>query len=197
MAGNITWSLTDSGPATVEPRDMGIISQPGLFAKVSTTQQHFVRHDGGNPITGVGFYLQEYSGTYNGSTSSAADFAELLALGDSGTPLGFGGIQFAYNNTEPLATFDMDQLSASNKGDIGSLAATDYAINIRTGHGDSLVKAIPLPSQGASGSGAGTAGEIQSGENDVNFYTRLLIPKDIGGIGVREVDIAITYTFTS
>ena len=197
MAVVVTWSTTDNGTAETDLQDYGAVSQPGGGGAVaSSVLQHFIRHDGTNEITGVGFYIAEYSGTYTGADSPANDLSEILAQGDATTA------------TAIMDALDDTPGTDSTKGLISDLPATNFGINVRTGQGDLLANPIPLPANGdattagplhptSAFSGADTATEIQSSETDVNFYTRFLVPEDVANVGVRQIDLVVTYTFTS
>jgi len=88
MSVNLIWSYVNGDNAITDFVDHGNISNgvdsPGI--------QIFIRHDGENDITGVAFFLREFTGTYNGDATSNADFVEMLGWGDANTPSTFGGV---------------------------------------------------------------------------------------------------------
>lgn len=75
----------------------------------------FISHDAAiDPITGVKFYVAQYTGTYGGANSAAADLTKLLAYGAADT----GATK---NNSDGLSQglhIDMDwQVSSANQFD--------------------------------------------------------------------------------
>jgi len=180
MAVSIIWSNTNGGSAIGDFVDHGDIDN----GSIGDSQEIFVRHDGENPITGVAFYIREYSGTYNGDATAGADFAEMIAWGDENTSNSFGGIMIhwgaasgyvsawpVYNNKEPAESFTH-----------------------RTGKGDSFENAVALPTT----TGALAAGEIADGSNpNVRFRIRVGVPNNEDKVGVRLFDHVMTYTYTS
>ena len=91
----------------------GAYSPITLQSANTGAQEIFVRHDAvTDPITNVKFYAAQYSGTYGGANSAAADITTLLALGaaNSGTDK---------NNVDGLSRglhIDMDwQVSNANQ----------------------------------------------------------------------------------
>lgn len=180
MTVAITWSLTNGGAAITS------VDHGGALNGADTTGvELFLRHDGANEITNVGFYLAEYAGTYSGHASAAADLAEYLGWGDMSTESGFGG--WLLNFLATTAYPDSGWPVYNSKSPTGGFA-------IRTGVGDSEANAIELPLT----SGASVAGEIPAGASpDVRFKVKNRIPADVSVAGKRQFRFVMRYTYTS
>lgn len=114
-------------------------------------QDVHIRHDATvDPITDVKFYVAQYSGTYGGANSAAADFTTLTGYGaaDSGA---------TKNNTDGLSrglAIDMDwQVSSTNQFDYSREATGQKRIFGKTYSGDtgaSLALAFTMHADAAS-----------------------------------------------
>lgn len=96
MAVNLTLSKTLSGAAVSDSLagggsgvDLGSVingEYAPIISKAANTgwQSLYIRHDAAvDPITEVGTYVAEFSQTYGGANSAAADFATLVAKGNA------------------------------------------------------------------------------------------------------------------
>ena len=181
MAVSITWSETNGGAAISQPLNHGNVENGS-----STTEKTiYVRHDGSNPITSCAFYLQQYSGSYNGDSSASADYNELIAWGDDATEDGFGGYLVNMNATgswaSGWATYDAK--------------TPDYGFVCRTGTADTSGNAETLLEEMGLTSGDG---EIQTGASpNVRFKCRIDVPTVEDTAGKRQFDLTLKYTYTS
>jgi hypothetical protein len=176
MVVSITWSASEGGTAIPEPLDHGNIAN----GTQSTAQDLFVRHDGTNPITSVGYYAQAFSGDYagnGGNASAAADFTELIGWGDNYLATDEGGFLINQNRA-------------------GAFPATDSEVH-KTGTGDSASNAFTLQATSFTAASTGTtAGQLDSGdESQVNVY--IAVPTTENTAGVRLFDQVLKFTFTS
>lgn len=180
MTVAIIWSLTNSGTAITEVDHGGALNGADTVGV-----ELFVRHDGVNEITDVGFYLAEFAGTYVGHATAAADLAEVLGWGDNSTEDGFGGwlLNFLATTVYPESGWPLYSSKSPGGGFV-----------IRTGVGDSEANAITLPLT----SGASIAGEILAGVSpNVRFKVKNRIPADVSVAGVRQFRFIMRYTYTS
>ncbi len=181
MTVAIIFSLTNGGSAMADPLDHG---SAAAGADLSD-QEIFIRHDGTNQITDVGFYAAEKSGSYGGGSSAAADLVELLAWGDGAVAADFGGFLI---NMDATGGYLLDWPTFDDK------SGTTYNV-FRTGAGDSAANKIVL----ATAMGlTGAPGTIQIGDTpNVRFKTRISVPTSEGTVGVRQFNTKIRYTYTS
>lgn len=179
---NIIWSFEPGGNAIEDYVDHGDISN----GSNSGGRIIYVRHDGENAITDVGFFIREYTGTYNGDATSNADIVEILSWGDGTTAAAFGGVMI---NWDAVNSFAADW-------PVWNLKDPDYAFVHQTGTGDSELNAVTLPGGGIAGTDV--EGEIASGDNPgVRFKMRIEVPSNEDTVGVRLFDHVAKYTYTS
>jgi hypothetical protein len=181
MSVGIVFSLTNGGPAITTLVDHGSAAN-GI---ASSATEIFIRHDGSNPITNVGLYLRQVSGTYSGSFTAPADVAEILAWGDGVTAAAFGGFQCNFDavGTYPADTWPTYSVPTSTNGSV-----------FKTGVGDTEGNAVILP----VATGASVAGSIQAGSSpNVRFKTRVAVPADEDTVGIRQFEWVIRYNFSS
>lgn len=179
----IIWSLTNGGSAIESEHDCGQKSN----GQTTDVVEFFVRHDGSNPITAAGIYIQPFTGTYAGRSTAAQDFAELLTWGGAGSTNSFGGVQFNFNATAPSPYPAADWPTVSNKVPTNGSA-------VYSGVGDGAGAAITLPTV----SGCTSAGVIPNGSSpNVRFQCRVQIPADLTTTGIRMFEIRLKYTATS
>ena len=185
MSVDVTWSTTNGGSAISD-----YVEHEAANGASSTAQTIFLRHNGSNAITGVALYIREFSGTYNGDGTAAADLAELIAWGDESSATAYGGI---------LINWD-----ATNQSGLGAFASANwptyddksktYGMVHRTGVGDSDENAVTLP----VGTGISTAGQIPAGAApNVRFQMRINVPQDEDTVGIRLFDQVVKYSYTS
>jgi hypothetical protein len=183
MSVNLIWSFTAGGNAIDSYVDHGDVNN----GSNSAGREIYVRHDGENEISNVGFFVREFTGTYNGDATSNADIVELLGWGDANTAASFGGIMVSWDS---VAGYVADWPAYDDK-DPGS------AIVHRTGTGDSEQNAVSLPAGSIVG-GAADAGKIDSGDNPgVRFKMRVYVPTDEDTVGIRLFDHVCKYNYTS
>lgn len=181
MPVSIIWSLTNGGAAISEPLDHGADSSGSIL----TSQEIFMRHDGTNQITAVGFGLGVLIGTYGGDATKEADLAEMFSWGNGATAAVFGGVQL---NMDAIGAY------AGNWPTFDDKFGSTYNV-FRAGTGDAIETRILLPvNMGLTG----VAGTIQAGASpNVRFKARIEIPADEGTTGVRQFAQGIVYTYTS
>jgi len=181
MSVNVIYSITNGGTALSSTLDHG--SSPN--GDTTTAQVIYLRHDGVNEITAAALYIQQLTSTYSGSATAAADISEILSWGDASTSAGFGGVQFNLNATGsfPAAAWP----TYDDKDPTGGSTC-------RTGVGDSSGNAITVPTT----TGATAAGTIQTGSTpNVRFQMRAEVPSAEDTVGIRQFDLALSYTYTS
>lgn len=181
MAVNVIFSTTNGGTSLVETVSHGNASN----GDTTTAQTLYLRHDGDNDITGVKMFIREFSGTYDGDATAAADFAELLAWGDDSTEDGFGGFMMNQRATTAFPTAGWPTYS--------SKSPTGGSVH-RTGVGDSELNGITL----LSTTGADSDGTLQDGDApNVRFQVKIQVPIDEDVAGFREWDQVVSFTYTS
>lgn len=181
MAVNIIWSLSNGGAAISDPLDHGIKGN----GESTDAQIVYLEHDGSNPITNCGFYIGEYSGTYDGDFSAPADLQELLDWGDATLEDEFGGFQINMDATGgfPAGAWPTYLDKQPTNGSA-----------FFSGIGDGLANKILLAiSMGLSSIGVIPAGSAPN----VRFQSRVQIPTNEDVVGVREFDQKLRFTFTS
>ena len=181
MAVNITWSLSNGGPAIADPLDHGETAA----GSTTTAQTVFIEHDGENQIIGCGFYISQKSGTYNGNFSPSSDISESLQWGNATEDNEFGGFQVNMNATGgfPGSSWPV----WNDKTPSGGSA-------FFSGIGDSAENKIVLPvTMGLSNAGVITAGDSP----DISFQCRFQIPTNEQNTGIRQIDQKLRFTFTS
>lgn len=184
MALVITFSATNGGLAFSDPLSYGNVANG-----INTTEQTiFVRHNGVNPITGCGLYIDVAdAGTYAGSRTALDDKIELVSWGNGSTSQTFGGYQINLNATGSFSGSSWPTLA--NKTSVDGFG---YAV--RTGVGDASTNPIVLP----TATGASSAGTIAAGASpNVRFRTRVAIPSSVSVLGVRQFRLKMVYNYTS
>lgn len=181
MSVGIIWSLTNGGTAISTTVDHGNASN----GATTTAKEFFIRHDGANEITGVGFYVRQFSSTYQGHATAAADIAELLGWGDASDTDDFGGFQINMNavGAYPVSAWPTLLSKSPTNGSV-----------FRTGVGDSEGNSVAI----TTASGASASGTIQTGNSpNVRFKSRIVVPTNEDTVGIREWDMVLVYTYTS
>ena len=173
---NVTWSLINNGPQVPSFIDHGDISN----GQTTTPVTLYLRHDGINPITNVGLYVREFSGTYSGSLSGTDDLLEIRSWGDGVTALTFGGFQFSFNSSTWPSSYTSKDTPTT-------------AYTYRTGVGDSELKAITLDSTATGGS----SGVIAAGNTTTHFQVRIQVPSSVDIVGTRQWDLTTVFTYTT
>jgi hypothetical protein len=182
-AVSIIWSTTNGGTALSATEDCGSKAN----GETTTSKEFYLRHNGSNVITNVGLYIREFTGTYSGAATSSADIAELLAWGDASTADSFGGAMINMDAINSYPTAQWPTLSSKD---------TTYGAVLRTGVGDSEGNAVTLSKN--THSSTGTDGEVPvGGSPNVRFAVRISVPNNEDTLGVRQVDLIATYSFTS
>ena len=181
MSVSIIWSSTVGGEAITSIIDHGNAAN----GAATTPEEIFIRHDGGSNITNVALYIREYSGSYSGSATAAADIAEIINWGDQTAEDDFGGFFINFNAATSYAT---GWPTYSDKSPTGGFVH-------RTGYGDSESNAIDLPTS----TGATATGEIQTGSAapGVRFQAKIAVPTNEDTAGVRQWETVLRYTYTS
>jgi hypothetical protein len=185
MPVSITWSTSDNGSAISSVNHGNTANGSN-----TTAQQIFIRHDGGNPITGCAFYFGQKGGTYSGDFDAATDFAEIKGWGDGGTANAFGGVQInmdAEGSFSGGATWDMSESQKTS--------SDGYKFTMRTGTGDGSSNAVTLSEKMSSS--MSVDGTIPNGVTSASFQIRIKVPTDEDTAGVRQFDQVLKYTYTS
>ncbi len=179
-------------------------------------QDLFLRHDSVvDPITDLVFYVDEFSGTYGGANSAAADFTTLTGYGSSDS----GATK---NNNDGLSRglhIDMDwQVSVANQFDYSREATGNKRIFGKTYTGKdgvSFATAFPCHVDACSywngstevdattpvtGQLAGTgqsAGTQQTLGNRVHLKKRFYLHSGATEGGVLQYDYVVAYSYTA
>jgi len=164
---DVTWSATSSGPAISAPLNWGSISNgPGS----AQTNDLYISHNGSEAITECAFYIQSYSGSYDGDADAATDYAELLTWGADDTN-GF--------------LINQDLLHSWVAG---------YTSH-KTGRGTSAVP-ITLDSDSVVGGASLPDGQLDTGE-EAHIKVKISVPTAVTTVGKRQFDQCLRYTYTS
>ena len=184
MSVSITWSYITGGPGITDIVDHGNVQN----GNSSSVKEIHMRHNGNNVITNTKLFIRQYSGTYTGSFTAAADLAEILAWGDGATEASFGGFMINFKSslgtayTSGWPTYD-HPTTTDNLG-----------YTFRTEFGDNESNAILLP----IGTGVTTAGEIDPGSSpNVRFGVKCKVPSSESVTGIRQWENVAVYTYTS
>ncbi len=189
MPVSITFSTTENGSQVAESLGgggTGVDHGTDTNGTILAQRELWIRHDGTNPITNVGFYIAEYSGAYGGGASAALDIAEILAYGDGATANAFGGFEINMNGGD------------SNPGDWPTFSAKQPTNGSAffSGVGDTAINKIALvTTMGAAVTGIGVLAGASA--TDAQFFSRIGIPTDEDTVGIRQLDQRLRYTFTS
>jgi hypothetical protein len=170
---SIRYAPSPSGTPYSLPESVGTLS-PGDQSSVVNT---YISHDGSSKIEDCTIYILPYSaGVYLGAETAQDDYDLLLGWGDSSYPATSGG--GLYINTDYA----------------GGFPSSNWEV-FRTGYGDSLGTAIPLPSRAIS-TGAAVAGEIAAA-GEAHLRWRIDIPNTYTGTGIGYIDTLMYYSATS
>jgi hypothetical protein len=169
------------------------------------TQSVFVRHDATvDAITAVATYVAQYSGTYGGANSAAADFTTL-------TGQGAASAQLTANNaagTEQGLKIDADwQVSTANQFNPARAQVSVYGL---AGAGQSLATAFAMHVDAMSydtGSGENDASAPVTGKigkssdtvlgNMAHFLMRYYLNTGATAGGILQFDTVIAYAYTA
>lgn len=190
MAVNISWGHTEGGSeynsASVDhlSGSNGTILNNDAQGK---SGEVWISHDGTNPITGCKFYLGQFSGTYSGGASAAADLAEMLAWGDGGDANAFGGV---WLNMDKINAFVAADPTFAAPGGVN-----DLHVACHTGVGDNPANGVNLHVN--MGAAVTSTGVIAAGGTAASLQVHVKIPIDEGTAGVREFDQKLRFTYTS
>lgn len=183
MSVTITFSSTNGGSPFSSPVSYGNITN----GNITPDQTIFVRHNGANPITGVGLYLDVVDpGSYSGDFTALADKTELISWGDAAST-NLGGVQLNLNATGSFP-------GSSWPTSVSKTTVDTFGINIRTGVGDTTGTMITLP----TATGATSSGTIQTGSSpNVSFKARVAVPQSVTTLGSRHWKLKLVYNYTS
>jgi hypothetical protein len=182
MSISITFSSSNGGSALTDPVSYGNTSN----GNTTGTQVIYVSHNGLNPITSCGLYI-DIASSYAGSFTAIGDKTEIINWGDASSAGSFGGFEI---NTNATGSFP-----GSSWPTYANKTSTDgYGFTVRTGVGDSSLNAITIPTV----TGATSSGTIQTGSSpNVRFSTRMVIPTSVNTVGTRQFKLTLKYTYTS
>jgi hypothetical protein len=190
MAVNVHWASNNTGTAIVEPLNHGTIN-PGAAGAIQTV---YIWHDGDYDLTSCAFYLAEYSATYSGTATAAADFAELLAWGDDADAADWGGYLINMNASGNFVT---------PWPSVGALTVSglSYCFSSGTGMGSESAEAIALAAE-MDGDGGGAAGIIPANQpngygTNYKFQSKISVPTNEVVGGIREFDLVLSYRYTT
>jgi len=181
MSVTLTWSSTIGGAALTDPLDHGSKNN----GEATEAQEVFLHHNGGSSITGVKLFIRQYSGTYGGSVSAAADFTEILEWGDATDQDEFGGVQINMDsvNEYPDAQWPNVSSKTPSRGFV-----------CLTGTADNETNAVLLSKYTHNSNG--TDGVLPA-STSARFKMRVQVPTDEDTIGIRQFDLVALYTYTS
>ena len=173
MTVSIRYAPSPSGIPYPLPESFGTRS-PGEQSDIVNT---YISHDGVAKIEDCSIYILPYSaGVYLGAETSQDDYDLLLSWGDASYPATLGGVLYVNMNA------------------LGGFPDADWQV-FRTGAGDSMGTAFPLPAEAIT-SGVAVAGEIAPlGEAHIRW--RLDIPALYSGTGLGYIDTLMYYSATS
>jgi hypothetical protein len=182
MSVSIIFSTTNGGSGMSDPLSFGNIGN----GAITPDQTIFVRHDGVNPITACGIYI-DVASPYTGDFSAANDKAELLGWGDGASSPAFGGFEINMNATGSFPGTSWPTFANKTTAD-------GFGFTVRTGVGDVVANPITIPTV----TGATSSGTIQAGASpNVRLKTRVVVPSTVSTIGARAFRQIIKYTYTS
>ena len=185
MTVNITWSSTEGGSSIAESLgggSTGVDHSSAAAAAATTERELWISHDGANSITNAGFYLGEFSGTYGGTATKAADVAELLAWGDEVIEANWGGMLIHFSG------------GGGSGWPVYSSKSPTNADTFRTGVGDSSSNKILVES--TMGTAVTGTGIIAASDTDAQFFMKFQVPTG-ESTGIRQVDQVLHFTYTS
>jgi hypothetical protein len=182
MAVSITWSETQGGAAISAPLNHGTAST----GSNTTAKNIWLEHDGANDITGCGFILTQYSGTYTGGATAALDKTELTTTWPSGSGTSWGGV---------LINMDADGAFPAGNWPTVSTPQPSLGATFTSSIGADTASKVTL--QTSMGAAVTSNGTIAAANDDTNFQMRMQVPSDEGTLGVRQFDLKLRYTFTS
>ena len=163
---NIIFSLEEGGEAIVENFDLG---EGGFNGDWPDETELWIRHDGNQPITNVRLYVAPFSGNYIGQANPQDDYDELIDGGDE---------------------FEAEGGSSGDVPGYLQIATNDDLDNWQT------VTSEDSPPAGSELVYAINLGAIESGESiRIGLRIRFFLETD-PAIGVRQLDLRCTYTFT-
>jgi hypothetical protein len=170
MVVDITWSESQAGSAISSPLSWGNVGNGS-----SLEDDLYIRHDGVEKITNCAYYIQAYTGTYEGSFDAATDYAELLSWGSDDTD-GF----------------------LINQNLLGSFPGGSY-VSHKTDRGTSA-SPITLDSDSIIGGASLSDGEMEGsavGSEEAHIKVKIAVPSAETGAGTRYFDQCLRYTYTS
>lgn len=221
-------SLATGGPAQTG-MDLGSV-QNGSFSplidKSANTGKKdlYIRHDAvDDPITGVKFYLEQFSGSYGGADSAANDYTSILTLGNaSGSSKNnndgnSGGVwidqdwDVSSTNQFDYATNGWSYAAGTPVSEGGNDSVSIFGNNGGTtnGDGDGIANAIELKTMaqvydapGETAASAPEAGKIgvngstTLGDN-AHIKNRIYLPDNQAQGGIFQFDFTVAYSYTS
>lgn len=187
MTVSITWSTTNGGSAiegnSVDHGDLTNNSS-------STAQQIYIRHNGANEITDCGFYVQAASDSYGGDFTAAGDLSEILAWGNALVSADYGGFELNLDADSSYPSGSWPSVTTKSVTDTGRT----IGVVCRTGVGDSTANKISL----VTDMGCTASETIQTGSGpNVRFKCRFTVPQSEDTVGIRQIKVTLTYTYTS
>jgi len=184
MTVSITWSLTNGGAAVGEPVNLGSVGA----GSTATAQQLFISHDGVSSITGCRLYLAEYSGSYTGGATAAADYSEIVSWGDEAAEADFGGLQINMDTQGGFAS------SWPTYGD--KTPSHGKSQHVRTGVADTFSNGVILITD--MNAWMLSPGVIPASMTTwPSFQIRSITPTNEGTSGARQFDLRLRFTYTS
>lgn len=182
MSVVVTFSASNGSSAIGSPVSYGNTSN----GATTSSQVIYIRHNGANPITGCGLYV-EVASPYAGDFTAIADKTEVIGWGDGASAPAFGGYEINMNAT---GTFP----GASWPTFAHKTTVDGYGFTVRTGVGDSSSNAITIPTV----TGASSSGTIQIGASpNVRLSTRVVVPANEDTLGARQFRLILKYVYTS
>lgn len=196
MSVSLTVSKTIAGADASDSLSGGTV---GLDLGVSSTETQpvttlYVRHDGAEKITELGYFVQSFSGTYGGDYAASTDLNKVLSHGDLGKGLVFEENARAGNGDPQPAAF----------------AAVGTLFRVKTGQGVSYAtrRIVPtsafvlnnggsdaVPSAPVAGE-LGPAGSSTLGDR-VKLRCRYEVPTAETLGGKRQCDLVFSFAYST
>lgn len=180
MSITVTWSASSGGSQLTVPRNQGNLRA----SLIGTPEEVYLWHNATNDLTNAKFYLTRVADAdYAGSFSPQEDLAEVLEWGAATSEEDFGGMLLNMNAVGGYPTWST----------FSTKSGTGYNV-FRTGTGDSASNGIDL----YTGMGLSATGVLPAGSTpDVRFSFRMQTPESESVIGIRHVNIALSFDYTS
>jgi len=197
MSVTIHWALDNNGTDIIQPLEHSRTND--LLENNTETEEKeiYIYHDGANDLTNCSFYLNPFSGTYEGHKSAMLDFEELLEWGNSADVDDFGGYMI---NMDAANSFTANWPSNSSHS-IGNSSVLSFVFNNSDSLGNKSSNSIPfhanMLANGNGETGVCPANAPYGYGANYKFKCKIKIPKNENEVGTRQFDLVMRYTYTS